>query len=309
MKLEIIISILFDLLSNKTVTTAYLAKKYQVSQRSIYRYISCLENANVPIYTNRGRYGGFALVDTYKLSSTFMTKTEFDKTIESLSSIVQNVPDKVLSSALSKLKSTVKHEYKRLDIKSGTLIIDAGRWGDCVGYKSKLNVISDCANQNKRLLIKYHDRNGLVTERKIEPHFIVLKQGLWYVYAFCNLRNKFRFFKLGRIENAMATSETFTRQNITKDDLPLDFWGQEDIIEHVEFKISKRVLSDVEEWLGIENVENVGGEYFAKAKLPIDKGLVSKIMTFGDGIKVLFPAKLQHMIKDSAQKLLNCYDD
>ena len=47
----------------------------------------------------------------------------------------------------------------------------------------------------KRLNIRYHDRNGDITERTIEPHVIVFKQGLWYVYAYCNLRNEFRFFK------------------------------------------------------------------------------------------------------------------
>ena len=73
MKLEIIIDILFDLLSKKSVTALYLSQKYGVSTRSIYRYIACLENAGVPIYTTRGKYGGFSIIDTYRLSATFMT--------------------------------------------------------------------------------------------------------------------------------------------------------------------------------------------------------------------------------------------
>ena len=82
MKYEIIIGILFELLSKKCVKAGYLADKFEVSVRSIHRYISCLEMAGVPIYTIRGNQGGFAIVDTYRLSATFMTMKEFDQVID-----------------------------------------------------------------------------------------------------------------------------------------------------------------------------------------------------------------------------------
>lgn len=307
MKLEIIIDILFDLLSKKSVTALYLSQKYGVSTRSIYRYIACLENAGVPIYTTRGKYGGFSIIDTYRLSATFMTVAEFEQTINALTSITESVPDKLLSNALSKLKAAVKNEYAELDIKSGSLIIDAGRWGDTAGYKSKLAVVTKSIDESRKLYIKYHDRNGEITERLTEPHYIVLKQGLWYVYAYCHLRKGFRFFKVGRIENAYVTNEKFVRQNIRAQDLPLEFWENGNVAERVVLKVEKRVLSDVEEWLGIENIEKIGDEYFAKATLPTDNGLVSKIMAFGDGVKVLAPANLQKMITEAAKKILSCY--
>ena len=47
MKYEIMMSILFELLSKKTVPAKYLADKYEVSVRSIYRYINCIELAEI----------------------------------------------------------------------------------------------------------------------------------------------------------------------------------------------------------------------------------------------------------------------
>lgn len=309
MKYEIMLKILFELLSKKCVKASYLADKFEVSVRSIHRYINCLELAGVPIYTLRGNNGGFAIVDTYKLSSTFLTVKEFEHTINTLSAITDSVPNKDLSNVISKLKAVVKNERSGFDIKSGNLIIDAGPWGDAVGYKSKLNVIQKSIDELKKLNIRYHDRNGDITERIIEPHIIVFKQGLWYVYAFCHLRNEFRFFKIGRIEFADITNESFTRREISQEDLPLDFWHNVTETTDVIFEIDKKCLSDVEEWLGIENVHKQHDKYVAEAKLPFDNGLVSKIMSFGNGIKVIQPQELKDEIIKNTKSIIDAYNE
>ncbi|MBQ9513964.1 MAG: YafY family transcriptional regulator [Clostridia bacterium] len=308
MKFEIMIGILFDLLSRKLSSAKYLAEKYDVSTRSIYRYINCLSLAGVPIYTVRGNNGGFSVIDTFRLSSTFMTVPEFEKTIETLSAINESVPNKLLTSIITKLKATVKNEYSGFDVKSGNLIIDAGPWGDTVGYKSKLKVISACIEKCNQLLITYRDRNGEKTERVIEPHVIVFKQGLWYVYAYCTLRKTFRFFKTGRIEKAQILNTTFLRREIEKDKLPLDFWHENTTAENVVLEISKSSLSDVEEWLGVENVRESNGKYVAEIKLPFDNGLVMKIMSYGGGVKVIAPKELKEKIKNNAKQILEFYE-
>lgn len=308
MKFEIMLKILFELLSKKCVKASYLAQKYEVSVRSIYRYIDALDYAGVPIYTLRGNQGGFAIVDTYKLSSTFMTVKEFESTINALTAISNSVPDKTLNSAIDKLKSAVKNEFSGFNIQSGNLIIDAGPWGDSVGYKSKLNIIHQSINECKKLFIRYHDRNGEITERTIDPHIVLFKQGLWYVFAYCNLRNEFRFFKTGRIEYANITKTTFNKQDLSKMNLPLNFWHNTEETTDVSLEIDKSCLSDVEEWLGIENVCNVSGSYIANVKLPIDNGLVSKIMSFGSGIKIISPTRLKDEVQKHAKKILDIYN-
>ena len=307
MKFETMINILFDMLSKKTVQAKYLAQKYGICTRTVIRYITCLELAGVPIYATRGRNGGYRIMDTFRLSSTFMTVKEFEQVINSLSSIVQSVPDKALSSAINKLKATVKPEYGGFDIKSGNLIIDGGPWGDTVGYKAKLQVIEESLNDNRELFIRYHDRNGAISERVVEPHVIVFKQGIWYIYAYCHLRNEFRFFKTGRIEIANILNTKFTRRDLSKKELPLDFWHNSVKAERVVMEIDKTVASDVEEWLGIENVKQENGKYIADVSLPFDDGLVSKIMSYSSGIKVLSPDALKDKIKATALAVASKY--
>ncbi len=307
MKYEIMIKILFELLSKKCVKASYLANKYEVSVRSIHRYINCLELANVPIYTIRGSNGGFAIMDTYKLGATFMTEKEFEQTISALTAITDSVPNAEITSVINKLKATSRHEYGNFDIKSGNLIIDAGPWGDTIGYKAKLSVIQKCIENNNKLSITYHDRNGNNTNRTIEPHLIVFKQGLWYVFAYCHLRNDFRFFKTGRIAKAIILSEKFSRRDLSNVELPLNFWQTSLNAIDVVFEINKNSLSDIEEWLGIENISFKNEKYIAEAKLPFDKGLVSKIMSYGKDLKVIAPQELVNEIKTYAKEIANEY--
>ena len=308
MKFEIMIGILFELLSKRKVKATYLSEKYGVSVRSIYRYVNELEYAGVPLYTTRGNNGGISIVDTYRISSTFMTVSEFEQTINALTSIEKNVPNNILNSAINKLKSASKNGYSELNLTSGNLIIDAGPWGDTNGYKSKLSVIQKAIEDNLVLSISYHDRNGDVTVRNIEPHLILFKQGLWYCYAFCQLRNEFRFFKTGRIEHATITNQKFVRRKINQDDMPLNFWQNSVTAEPVTMQINKEVLSDVEEWLGIENVSKVNDKFIATASLPYDSGLISKIISYGNNIKILEPKKLKEEIKKKAQEIVICYE-
>ena len=307
MKYEIMLGILFDLLSKKSVNATYLAQKYEVSTRSIYRYVSCIEMAGVPIYTNRGNGGGISIIDTYRLPASFMTVSEFKQTIDALSAICDEVPNKTLSSALNKLKSTVKNEYSGFDVKAGNLIIDGGPWGDTIGYKSKLIILQQCIDKNKQLLIRYHDRTGEITERTIDPYIIVFKQGLWYIFAYCNLRQDFRLFKTGRIESAQILDKTFVRQDVSKMDLPLDFWHNSVKTEDVVMEIEKSCLSDVEEWLGIENVNEQNGKFIADVKLPYDDGLVTKIISYGKGVRIVSPDDLKEKVKQKAKEIISIY--
>lgn len=308
MKFEIMLKILFELLSKKCVSAKYIAEKYGVCVRSVYRYIESLELAGVPLYTIRGNGGGIAIIDTYKLSSTFMTEKEFQEVITTLSAVTNSVPNSTLNSAILKLEASIKKEFHEINFKSGNLIIDGSSWGDSNHYKTKLKVINDCIENNLKLDIVYHDRNGEITKRIIHPYIIMFKQGIWYVYAYCEMRKEFRFFKTGRIEKANTLNEKFERTEINESDLNLDFWDNASETDEVVLEIDKSCLSDVEEWLGINNVESIDNKHVARVKLPVDSGLISKIMSFGKGLKVIAPKKLVESIKSTALDIVSNYE-
>lgn len=309
-KEQIIISILFDLLAKDTVKANYLAKKYDISLRSVYRYIETLEQANVPIYSNRGREGGFCILDGYHLHDSFMTADELDQTIKALSSITDNVPNKDLSQVITKLTAMARAKNTSFDVGTDNLLIASGSWGNSAGYRQKLEILQKSIENNQKISIRYHDNNGEVTERIIEPYIIIFKQGLWYVYAYCEMRKGFRTFRTGRIERATPLRENFIRQTISKEQVLKeldDYIKDKTTAEQIDMEIDSAIISDIEEWLGVENIEKQKENFFASVSLPYDGGLISKIMSYGNKIKIIKPQKLKDAIRENAKQLLSVY--
>ena len=132
---------------------------------------------------------------------------------------------------------------------------------------------------------------------------LILKQGVWYVWAFCHTKQDFRTFKIGRIRSATFTGGKFVKREFTRDDVDLDFtYGDEDVVE-VTLEIEKTSLADAEEWLGIDNVEPRGNKFYAAVSLPDDDALVNKILSYGGAVKVLSPQSLKERVRAVAQEI------
>ncbi|GCE24339.1 helix-turn-helix transcriptional regulator [Dictyobacter kobayashii] len=71
-----ILGILLFLRSNSTVTVADLASHFAVSRRTIHRDLETLSSLGVPLYAERGREGGFRLLEGYFLPPLMFTQKE-----------------------------------------------------------------------------------------------------------------------------------------------------------------------------------------------------------------------------------------
>ncbi|MFN2224893.1 MAG: helix-turn-helix transcriptional regulator, partial [Anaerolineae bacterium] len=70
------ISIILMLQSRGTLKAGELAEELDVSERTIHRYMGMLDELGIPIYSERGPYGGFSLVRGYKLPPLIFTPEE-----------------------------------------------------------------------------------------------------------------------------------------------------------------------------------------------------------------------------------------
>ena len=69
-------------------------------------------------------------------------------------------------------------------------------------------------------------------------------------------------------------------------------------------EIDKEKLPDAEEWIGIDNIEPRGKKFVAEVSVPDDDGLVSKILGFGGGVKVVSPAALREKVIAAARNII-----
>lgn len=308
MKFSILLDILFDLLIKRKATAPYFAEKHGISVRTVYRYIDLL-SITVPVYVKRGRDGGICISDSYKLPVGFMTKEEYDAAIESLTAMYAQLPQERFLSAMRKLSAQMKTEARELSLSGdiGTILVDGGTWGDTRSFSERLRLAEECIQSRTVLEIEYHARTGEKTQRKIEPHVLVYKQSVWYLYAFCHVQRAFRLFRLGRIFSAVKTEESFTRREVKREEIPLQFWTSEAQSVEATFAFSKDVLVSAQDWLGVENLRKNGDEWTACVSLPFDDNLIRQILALGAGVKVLSPVSLRERVKNTAQEILKTY--
>lgn len=78
MQLYIMMGILLNLMQKDKIKARQLAEKFEVSERSIYRYINSLSACGVPVSTLSGRNGGIFLSSALELNKIFFTPAELD---------------------------------------------------------------------------------------------------------------------------------------------------------------------------------------------------------------------------------------
>lgn len=306
MKYQIMLGIFFTLMNNRRATAGELAKKFSCSVRSIYRYIDEMTVAGVPIDVAQGARGGIYISDCYKLPKGLMTREEYDKTLDALFAFRGQLPDKALDDAIAKLTAASKEEKFDLSL-SGSILVDSGDWGSAGKFNEKLALAEQAIEERECLDISYIDRGGEQSRRKIKPLLLVYKQNIWYLYAFCMLRDDFRLFKIGRIRSALRTGEFFEKVEFSRENIPLSFWKNENALD-ARFEISPESLPLAEEWLGVENIiTERDGRLIAEVTLPDDESLAGKILSMGTGFRVIFPQSLIDRVRGEAQKIAAAY--
>lgn len=291
MQIPVLVGIMSTLLAaDETVNAQELAQKFEISKRSVYRYVAMLSEGGIPIETRMGRNGGWGIVVTYKLKATYFTEEEYQRLIFALQSF--SLQDDVTKNAIQKLSGLRRSHASATVLKSDQLVVDSADYsvGDYV------NVLSDCISQRLLCNIEYHSKAGAVTSRSVEPYCLILKDGSWYVYCFCRMRKAFRYFKVSRMVR-LSVGERFSPREFSVDSsvIESDVLRGKEICEVI-LSLQHKALSACEEWLGMGHVARVGDGYVAKASLPYDEMLVSRILSLGDGVRVEKPAKLRKAV-------------
>ena len=243
----------------------------------------------------------------YKLPASFLTQAEYARLSSLLSGFSKQMGDDEELKAISDKLFAATKRYDMQPLRSSTLIIDGSGWNDLGGYNEKFALISKAINEQIVLGIVYHNRNGQVTERDIEPHAIVLKHGVWYVYSYCRFRKGFRLFRVSRIISAVE-KENFERREFDSEDLHLNEWLETVEKEEIELIADISIRSDLEDWLGVESVSVIDQtKVRVECSLPYDLALISEIMKYGKKIRVVRPEKLKRDLIDNAKSIIKMY--
>jgi len=209
-----IVAIFIQLQSGRILKASDLAKRFGVSQRTIYRDIRSLEAAGVPILGEAGQ--GYKMMEGFKLPPVMFTREEAAGFVTA-QKLVEKYADKGISehfeSAMLKIKSVLRtHDKDRVNTLESLIKIKNNR--DKKTLPKSLSIILESIAEQYQVKILYEKPGSTeITERYIEPAGVFNEMSYWYVLAYCHLRKEYRQFRTDRIRNITLTSIKFTRQH------------------------------------------------------------------------------------------------
>lgn len=209
-RLSRLTAILTHLQSKRISTAPELAKKFNVSVRTIYRDIRSLEASGIPIYTEEGR--GYSMLEGYRLPPVMFTEEEANALITGFKMISRNKDGSLVknyNAAITKIKAVLKTPQKdKVDLLSNRVAI-------IQNYSKSItsNIVStvQIAITSSRLIeIKYKSLyKDEMSIRQIEAQALYHTQENWILIAWCHLRQDMREFRLDRIVTIKMLDQVF----------------------------------------------------------------------------------------------------
>ena len=210
-------------------TGARLARLFEVSERTIKRDISALQQAGAPIWAQAGPGGGYVLDASASLPPVNFTPTQAVAMAVALATLPPGSPFAVdAAAARAKLWDTLgdrdRHRAERLSARvwtrapasggRGSEVADGVAPGAVVPSPGVLRAVEQALGDERVLAIAYSGRDGAATQRTVEPILLAHTGGRWYLVAWCRLRTAIRWFRLDRIADAHLTAERYVPRDV-----------------------------------------------------------------------------------------------
>lgn len=289
--------ILYYILEKGKATAQELADRFEVSVRTIYRDIDSISSAGIPIYALQGKGGGIRIAEEFVLSRSLLTKEEKEQILTALQGL-ENTNTLCENELLTKLSALFKMKN------TNWIEVDFSSWKKDLRAEKLFQDLKSAIISRKLVSFSYFSSSEEETVRSAKPARLLFKGQDWYLYAFCLLREDFRYFKLSRIKNLEVLPEGFEEDFeglILEKEIPA-----EDLLL-LKIKFDRSAAFRVYDELGGEIREDEDGSLHAEIRLPDDGSLYHYIFSFGDSAEVLEPKEVRARIKEMAERILKKY--
>ena len=288
--------ILYYILEKEKVTANELADKFEVSVRTIYRDIDSISSVGVPIFTTQGKGGGIKIDNEFILNKSLFDTNEKEQIIAALQGL-----EKTNEAYKSELTTKLSALFK---IKNSNWIeIDFTSWGSNNTYQDLFNTLKIAIIDKNIISFSYISSKAEKINRRVKPIRLLFKEQDWYLYAFCLLRNDFRYFKLSRMKDlevlAINYEDNFENAVLKKE------LKYENIV-NIKLKFDKNVAFRVyDEFKAIEEDEK--GNLYVEMNIPNNYKLYNYIFSFGANVEILEPKEIRTQFKNMIDELAKKY--
>lgn len=318
MRADRLLSILLHLQVHRRLTAHELARRLEVSIRTIHRDMEALSMAGVPVVAERGIGGGWSLLAEYRTNLTGLNEAEIQtlfltRPVHLLQDLgLHQASEAALIKLLAALPSISRQdaEFARQRIH-----VDTTGWHHMVEAVPVLPTLQRAIWQERKLLITYQRGDSTnPVERRVEPLGLVAKGSTWYLVA--AIDEEIRTYRVSRMLGATVADEPCRR--------PPDFdlatyWAQSsahfvanlpsypvvariapDLLEHIYHagryaRIDQRGSPDCDGWIPL------------RLLFEQEEAACGYLLSFGTQVEILEPLELREKILRLAQSVVAFY--
>ena len=212
MRADRLLSILLLMQIHRRITARELARRLEVSERTIHRDMEALSAAGVPVTAERGSGGGWMLMEGYETNLTGLNEDE-------TRALFLLKPSRLLSdlnlerasdAALIKLLATIPSISRRdAEYARQRIYVDVTGWNRTEESVPHLHALQEAIWQERKLRMTYGQDKDCLAERLVAPLGLVAKGSVWYLVA--AVEDGIRSYRVSRIQSIELTGEPCVR--------------------------------------------------------------------------------------------------
>lgn len=322
MRADRLITILMYLQTEGRMTAAELARRLEVSERTIYRDMDALSASGVPIYADSGAGGGFSLPPDYRTKVDGLTAQEIHALFLNMSNraFQQLGIGQSLRSALLKLLNALPGPNRQnADWIQNRVYLDTDAWYRFKEHVPYIQAAQQAIWEEKEVVMTYATQTDGEILMRLKPYGLVAKAGIWFIVG--EAESQTQAYRLSRIRSFQILEDRFSRPE--QFDLQSFWHGWVARFESERTRYSV-VLEISQE--GLPLLSQAIGEA-AKQQAELQKSMVrsgwrrltlsfankeealSRILALGLHAKVIQPMELRQSIRKHAADLLQFYSN
>lgn len=311
-KFDRVISTLILLQTKKILKASSISERFGISLRTVYRDISTLKNAGIPIIGDPGI--GYSIMDGYRLPPIMFNEGEA-LALLTAEKFIGKITDKATQASYSEAMTKIKAILRSTDKQSLAVLEDSISFSSYKLWENKsyLQDLFKSIASKAVLRIDYQKADGSTSNRQIESIGCYHQYNDWYLVAYCQNKEAYRTFKMNRIIHLQVLEQHFDTEHISLQayiDQQTQAWRDRQQFQNVEVAFNKSVLQHAERrkyYFGF--VEQVEEEKVVRMKfLNSSMEFMARwLLQFGNQASVLEPLELRSKMKQLATELYEHY--
>ncbi|WP_299673025.1 WYL domain-containing protein [uncultured Polaribacter sp.] len=212
-RIDRLIAILTTLQSKRNITAKFIADKYEISERTVYRDLKALGEIGVPINFENDK--GYSILQGFFLPPISLTNEEANSLIL-ISKLSEKFTDKTtkvhIENAIAKITASLRTDKKEKAsfLQSQIKVYIPPNTLEVSGYLTELQ---NAIVTKQILQITYTNNKEVKSIREIEPIGLTFYSNQWHLIAWCWEREAYRDFKVKKINQMKNLMKTFIKSN------------------------------------------------------------------------------------------------